>query len=322
MHRDTLEQWQHSHDFSVNGERAEKNTTIVMWLTAVTMVVEIITGSFFGSMALLADGWHMATHVVAFGIAVFAYQYARRHVNNPRYTFGTGKVTVLGGYTSAVALAVTALTIAIESVTRFFHPQTIQFNEAIAVAILGLVINLISAGLLQDHDHHEHHNHDHDHHHHHDSNLKAAYIHVITDALTSILAIIALFAGKYLNWIWLDAVMGLVGAGVITKWSYGLVKDTGAILLDGAIDKKTKLEIMTVIEADADNRVSDLHVWYVSQNNLAATISVVTHYPRSPQHYKSLLNNISSLSHVLIEVNPCHGQPCENYSHSNTKNIR
>ncbi|MGL5943238.1 MAG: CDF family Co(II)/Ni(II) efflux transporter DmeF [Waterburya sp.] len=311
MHRDTLEQWQHSHDFSVNGERAEKNTKIVMWLTAVTMVVEIITGSFFGSMALLADGWHMATHVAAFGIAVFAYQYARRHVNNPQYTFGTGKVTVLGGYTSAVALAVTALTIAVESVTRFFQPQTIQFNEAIAVAILGLVINLISAGLLQDHDHHEHHHHDHDHHHHQDSNLKAAYIHVITDALTSILAIIALFAGKYLNWIWLDAVMGLVGAGVITKWSYGLVKDTGAILLDGATDKQTKLEIMTAIEADADNRVSDLHVWYVSQNSLAATISVVTHYPRSPQHYKSLLNNISSLSHVLVEVNPCHGQACE-----------
>ncbi len=304
MHKDALEQWQHSHDFSVKNNRAEKNTTIVMWLTAVTMVVEIITGSFFGSMALLADGWHMATHVAAFAIAVFAYQYARRHVNNPRYTFGTGKVTILGGYTSAIALAVTALTIAVESVTRFFQPQTIQFNEAIAVAILGLVINLISAGLLQDQDH--------DHHHHHDHNLQAAYIHVITDALTSILAIIALFAGKYLDWIWLDAVMGLVGAGVITKWSYGLVKDTGGILLDGASDKQTKLEIMTAIEADADNRVSDLHVWYISQNSLAATIAVVTHYPRSPQHYKSLLNNISSLSHVLVEVNPCHGQACEN----------
>jgi cation diffusion facilitator family transporter len=314
MHQDTLEQWQHSHYFSVKSDRAEKNTTVVMWLTAITMVVEIITGSFFGSMALLADGWHMATHVAAFAIAVFAYQYARRHVDNPRYTFGTGKVTVLGGYTSAVALAVTALTIAVESVTRFFQPQTIQFNEAIAVAFLGLVINLISAGLLQDDHHHHNHDHEHDHHHHHDSNLKAAYIHVITDALTSILAIIALFAGKYLNWIWLDALMGLVGAGVIFKWSYGLVKDTGEILLDGATDKQIKLEIMTAIEADADNRVSDLHVWYVSQNNLAATVAVVTHYPRSPQHYKSLLNNISSLSHVLVEVNPCHGEPCENFN--------
>jgi cation diffusion facilitator family transporter len=303
MHKDTLEQWQHSHDFSVNRDRAEQSTTIVMWLTAITMVVEIIAGSFFGSMALLADGWHMATHVAAFGIAVFAYRYARRHANNSKYTFGTGKVTILGGYTSAVALAVTALTIAIESVTRFFQPQAIRFNEAIAVAILGLVVNLASAWLLQDH-------HDHDHHHHHDRNLQAAYIHVVTDALTSILAIIALFAGKYLGWIWLDAVMGLVGAAVISKWAYDLVRDTGAILLDGAIDKQIKLNIMTNIEADADNRITDLHVWYVGENRLAATISLITHFPRSPEYYKNLLSGISSLTHVLVEVNQCQGEPC------------
>jgi cation diffusion facilitator family transporter len=305
MHEDTLEQWQHSHDFSVNRDRAEHNTKTVMWLTAITMVVEIIAGSFFGSMALLADGWHMATHVVAFGIAVFSYRYARRHANNSQYTFGTGKVTVLGGYTSAVALAVTALTIAVESVTRFFEPIAIQFNEAIAVAVLGLIVNLASAWLLQDRHHHDHH-----HHHHHDSNLQAAYIHVLTDALTSILAIIALFAGKYLDWIWLDAVMGLVGAGVISKWAYDLVRDTGKILLDGAIDKQIKLDIMTAIEADADNRIADLHVWYIGENRLAATISLVTHYPRSPEHYKSLLGGISSLTHVLVEVNQCRGEPC------------
>ncbi|MGB5633118.1 MAG: cation diffusion facilitator family transporter [Waterburya sp.] len=275
-----------------------------MWLTAVTMVVEIVAGSFFGSMSLLADGWHMATHVAAFGIAVFAYRYARRHVNNSKYTFGTGKVTVLGGYTSAIALAVTALTIAVESVTRFFQPEVIQFNEAIAVAVLGLVVNLASAWLLQDH------HHDHSHHHHKDSNLRAAYIHVITDALTSILAIIALFAGKYFGWIWLDAVMGLVGAGVISKWSYGLVKDTGTILLDGAIDKQTKLNIMTAIEADADNQIVDLHIWYIGENCLAATISLITHFPQSPEHYKSLLRGISSLTHVLVEVNQCQGEPC------------
>ncbi|MEN9518212.1 MAG: hypothetical protein RLZZ381_800 [Cyanobacteriota bacterium] len=306
MHKDTLEQWQHSHDFSVNRDLAEQSTTIVMWLTAITMVVEIIAGSFFGSMALLADGWHMATHVAAFGIAVFAYRYARRHANNSQYTFGTGKVTILGGYTSAVALAVTALTIAIESGTRLFQPQAIQFNEAIAVAILGLVINLASAWLLQDHHDHNHHDHDH----HHDRNLQAAYIHVLTDALTSILAIIALFAGKYLGWIWLDAVMGLVGAGVISKWAYDLVRDTGVILLDGAIDKQIKLDIMTTIEADADNRITDLHVWYVSENRLAATISLITHFPRSPEHYKNLLSGISSLTHVLVEVNQCQGEPC------------
>jgi cation diffusion facilitator family transporter len=319
MHEDTLEQWQHSHDFSVNEDlvsavlrnRAEKNTITVMWLTAITMVAEIIAGSIFGSMALLADGWHMATHVAAFGIAVFAYRYARRHANNPKYTFGTGKVTVLGGYTSAVALAVTALTIAVESVTRFFQPQAILFNEAIAVALIGLVVNLASAWLLQDH--HDHSHHHQDRHHHEDSNLRAAYIHVVTDALTSILAIIALFAGKYLGWIWLDAVMGLVGAGVIAKWSYGLVQDTGAILLDGAIDKQTKLAIITAIEADADNRIADLHVWYVGQNLYAAIIAIVTHYPRSPEHYKSLLDSIPSLSHVIVEVNSCHGKPCKNH---------
>ena len=308
MHEDTMERWQHSHDFSYNRDRAEHNTKKVMWLTAITMVVEIIAGSFFGSMALLADGWHMATHIAAFGIAIFAYRYARRHANNSQYTFGTGKVTVLGGYTSAIALAVTALTIAVESVTRFFEPVAIQFNEAIAVAILGLIVNLASAWLLQDR-HHDH-DHDHHHHHHHDSNLQAAYIHVLTDALTSILAIIALFAGKYLDWIWLDAVMGLVGAGVISKWAYDLVRDTGKILLDGAIDKQIKLDIMTAIEADADNRIADLHVWYVGENRLAATISLVTHYPRSPEHYKSLLSGIPSLTHVLVEVNQCRGEPC------------
>lgn len=190
--------------------------------------------------------------------------------------------------------------------TRFFEPIAIQFNEAIAVAILGLIVNLASAWLLQDPHHHDHHHH----HHHHDSNLQAAYIHVLTDALTSILAIIALFAGKYFGWIWLDAVMGLVGAFVISKWAYDLVRDTGKILLDGAIDKQIKLDIITAIEADADNRIADLHVWYVGENRLAATISLVTHYSRSPEHYKSLLGGISSLTHVLVEVNECRGEPC------------
>jgi cation diffusion facilitator family transporter len=222
-------------------------------------------------------------------------------------------VTILGGYTSAVVLGVTALTISLESITRLVEPVTIQFNQAIAIAVLGLLVNLVSAWLLQDdhHGHHHNHDHDHDHHHHnHDRNLKAAYIHVVTDALTSILAIVALFAGKYWGWVWLDAVMGLVGAAVIFKWAYSLVKDTGVILLDGAIDKQTKLEIMTAIEADADNRITDLHVWYVGENHWAATISVVTHFPRSPEHYKNLLQGISALTHVLVEVNQCYDEPC------------
>jgi cation diffusion facilitator family transporter len=312
MHIHTLERWQHSHDFSVNQERAEKNTKIVMLFTAVTTIAEIVAGTIFGSMALLADGWHMATHVAAFGITVFAYQYARTHADDPKYTFGTGKVSVLGGFASAVGLAVIAFIMALESVARLFQPQIIQFNEAIGVAIIGLTVNLASAWLLQgdrDSDHHHHHKH-HDHHHSHDHNLRAAYLHVLADALTSIFAIIALFAGKFLGWVWMDAMMGLLGAAVIAKWSYGLVRDTGSILLDGAIDKRIKLDVMSAIEKDADNRVTDLHIWYIGQNHLAATISLVTHYPQTPEYYKNLLSHIPSLSHVLVEVNPCHGEPC------------
>ncbi len=307
MHIHSLEQWQHSHDFSDDRSRAEKNTKIVMLFTAATMVAEIAAGTIFGSMALLADGWHMATHVTAFGITLFAYQYARSHAADPKYTFGTGKVSVLGGFASAVALAVIAFLMAFESVERFFQPQSIQFNEAIGVAILGLGVNLASAWLLQEpHDHHHHHAH----HTHHDQNLRAAYFHVLADALTSIFAIIALLAGKFLGWVWMDALMGLVGAGVITKWAYGLVSDTSSILLDGYVDQKIKLDIISTIEQDADNRITDLHVWYLDQDHLAATISLVTHYPQAPEYYKDLLNRIPSLAHVLVEVNACPGEPC------------
>lgn len=307
MHIHTLEQWQHSHDFSVDQNQAEKNTKIVLLLTAVTMIVEIVAGTTFGSLALLADGWHMATHVGAFGITVFTYQYARRYANNPKYTFGTGKVSVLGGFTSAIVLAVIALGISVESSIRLFQPQTIQFNEAIYVAVIGLVVNLVSAFLLQDHHHHSH---DDDHHHHHDHNLRAAYIHVLSDALTSVFAIVALFAGKFLGWVWMDAVMGLIGALVIAKWSYELVRETGFILLDGSIDTQTKLTIVNAIEQDADSRVTDLHVWKISENHLAATVSLVTHFPQNPEHYKSLLCHIPSLAHVIVEVNHCIGEPC------------
>ncbi|OCQ94655.1 cation transporter [Oscillatoriales cyanobacterium USR001] len=310
MHIHNLERWQHSHDFSVNQEEAEKNTKIVMLLTAITMVAEIVAGTIFGSMALLADGWHMATHLAAFGITVFAYQYARSHAADPKYTFGTGKVSVLGGFASAVALAVVALIMALESAVRLFQPQGIRFNEAIGVAIIGLVVNLASAWLLQDHHTHHHEHDDRDRHHEHDDhNLRAAYLHVLADALTSVLAIFALFAGKFLGLVWMDAVMGLVGAGVIGKWSYNLVRDTGLILLDGAIDKRIKLDIVNAIEENADNRVTDLHIWSISQNHLAATISLVTHHPQTPEYYKNLLSHIPSLSHVLVEVNHCQDEP-------------
>ncbi|MBE9204532.1 CDF family Co(II)/Ni(II) efflux transporter DmeF [Synechocystis salina LEGE 06099] len=307
MHFYTPKSWQHSHNFANQHQsHAEKNTKIVIVLTAVTMVAEIVAGTVFGSMALLADGWHMATHVAAFGITLFAYQYARRHASNPQYTYGTGKVSVLGGFASAVALGVVAFMMAFESVGRFFDPHSIQFSEAIAVAILGLLVNLASAWLLQDHHHHVH---DHDHGHQ-DHNLRAAYFHVLADALTSVLAIIALVAGKFWGWIWLDAAMGLVGAAVIIRWAYGLVNDTSAILLDGSVDKKIQLEILTALETDSDNRITDLHVWYLNENYLAATIALVTHFPQSPEYYKQQLSHIPSLAHVIVEVNPCAGEPC------------
>jgi len=341
MHINTVEHWQHSHDFSDDRTQAETRTKVVMVFTAAMMVAEIAAGSIFSSMALLADGWHMATHVAAFGITIFAYQYARKHAANPRYTFGTGKVSVLGGFASAVALSVIAFLMAFESIGRFFQPQSIQFNEAIGVAILGLGVNLASAWLLQDDDHH-HHGHHHEHHHHehsdrphhrseednhdnhnhdpdhhdyehhdrsnhgHDHNLRAAYFHVLADALTSVFAIVALFAGKFLGWVWMDALMGVVGAAVITQWAYGLVTDTSEILLDGSVDKHIKLDIVTTIENDADNRITDLHIWYVNQNHLAATISLITRSPQSPEYYKGLLQRVpslASLSHVLVEVN-------------------
>lgn len=310
MQIETLDQWQHSHNFASDSGHAEKSTMKVMILTAAMMVAEIVAGMTFGSMALLADGWHMATHVAAFGIALFVYRYARRHADSPRFTFGTGKVGVLGGFASAVALAVVALVMALESVMRIFEPQAIHFNEAIGVAIIGLLVNVASGFMLQGN--HEH-SHEHEHEngqHHHDHNFRAAYLHVLADALTSVFAIAALVAGKYFGWVWLDPVMGLIGAAVIAWWSYGLVRDTGHILIDGAVDELTLSAIKQAIEQDADNQIADLHVWHVGPRHISASVSLVTHQPKAPEHYKNLLNDIPQLAHILIEVNLCHGKPC------------
>lgn len=312
MHIHSPENWQHTHDFAVMHEKGEKRTFRVLLLTAITMVAEIIAGDIFGSMALLADGWHMGTHVAAFAISIFAYRYAKRHAANPEFSFGTGKVSVLGGFASAVALAVVALVMALESVSRLYSPQQIYFNEAIAVAVLGLIVNLLSAFLLKghhsrDHSHaHNHaheHEHEHNHHHHHDHNLRAAYFHVLADALTSLLAIIALFSGKYMGWNWMDPIMGIAGAAIITRWSYGLLKETSSVLLDQCIDSERKTKIKEAIEADSDNRVSDIHIWKVGPAHYAAIISLVTHYPESPDHYKKILVEFKELSHVTVEVN-------------------
>lgn len=309
MHTHSLANWQHEHDFSVNNEKGERRTKYVLLLTAVTMVIEIVAGSIFGSMALLADGWHMGTHVAAFMITIFAYRFARKHANNPAFAFGTGKVSVLGGFASAVALAVVALVMLIESLQRIIDPHIIQFNEAIAVASLGLIINLISALLLKDHHHHHHHHH-HDHDHAHDHNLRAAYLHVLADALTSMLAIIALISGKYFGWHWLDPAMGVVGAIIITRWSLSLLKQTGPVLLDGSIEQSYKAAIRKTIENDSDNLVTDMHIWKVGANHYAAIISIVTQAPKTTQYYKELLHDFHRIGHLTIEVNKCDGDRC------------
>ncbi len=310
MHVHTLEKWQHKHDFLLNNEKGEQRTHYVLVLTAVTMAVEIIAGSIYGSMALLTDGWHMDTHVAAFVIAIFAYRFARKHANSPAYSFGTRKVNVLGGFASAVALAVVALVMLVESFQRIIDPQVIYFNEAITVAGIGLCINIVSAFLLKDDHSHAHgHHHDHDHQHH-DYNLRAAYLHVLADAMTSLLAIIALVAGKYLGWNWLDPIIAIVGAMIITRWSYGLLKQTSPILLDASIEEDYLLAVKEAIEGDSDNRVCDIHIWRVGANHFAAIVSVVTHFPKPTEYYKELLSDFHKLSHVIIEVNECKGEPC------------
>ena len=318
MHTQTLQHWQHEHDYLRVHHEGESRTQIVFWLTAVMMLAEIIAGTIFNSVALLADGWHMGTHAAAFAIALFAYRYARQHARSARFSFGTGKVSVLGGFTSAVVLAVVAVLMAIEAMGRLITPQAIQFNEAITVAVIGLGVNLVSAWLLGDHDHHhEHHDHEHHHHdhhdhehHHHDHNLRAAYLHVIADALTSVLAIVALLAGKYWGWNWLDPLMGLVGAVLITRWAYGLVHETSTILLDEALDENATQAIRRVLENDADNRVADLHTWKVGAQDYALVVSLVTHTPRPPQYYRQLLAGFPQLSHITVETIPCEDKEC------------
>lgn len=309
MHIHSLEQWQHNHDFAFIHEKGESRTKQVLVITAITMIAEIIAGTFFGSMALLADGWHMGTHAAAFAITIFAYRYSRKHATSRDFTFGTGKVSALGGFSSAVALAIIALFIGIESVERLIQPLEIHFNEAIGVAFIGLLINLFCAVLLQGHHTHTH-DKGHTHTHHHDHNLRGAYLHVLADALTSVMAIVALLFGKYLGWNWLDPVIGVVGALVITRWSYGLLKDTSLILLDKNLGQDSLNKIQSMIEADADNRVSDIHVWQVGPVDYAAIISLVTHSPKPVEHYKKLIEEFKELSHVTIEVYECKEEPC------------
>lgn len=311
----------HAHDFCADQSGAgERATWRVIVLTASMMIIEILAGWAFGSMALLADGWHMASHAGALGITALAYAFARRHADNPYFSFGTGKVSALGGFTSAVILAMVALLMAWESVWRLVEPEPIGFNQAIAVAVLGLAVNLLSVKLLGRHghchdhghghdDHEHHHDHDHEHGHeqprhgHYDHNLRAAYLHVLADALTSLTAIFALLTGKYFGWVWMDPLMGIAGSAVIARWSWGLLRDTGAVLLDHTSDEYLPAHIRALVEAEPDTRVTDLHLWRVGPHHLSLMLALAAREPRDPDYYKALLADVPDLFHLSVEVN-------------------
>lgn len=298
----------HEHVFlGGDHERNERRTWLVIAITATMMVVEITAGSIYGSMALIADGWHMSTHAAAMLITALAYLYARKNARNPRFTFGTGKLGDLAGFASAVVLALIALLIGWESFLRFYNPVAINFHQAIIVAVIGLGVNLLCAWLLRDDHSHHHHGHDHHHQHHDegrggDNNLRAAYLHVLADALTSVLAIAALVLGSLNGWNWMDPAMGVVGGLVIARWSWGLIRDAGGVLLDYVpAEEDLPTEIREVIEDDTD-QITDLHVWQVGPGHHAAIVSIRSADPQQPSAYREKLANIHDLSHVTIEV--------------------
>jgi cation diffusion facilitator family transporter len=305
MHSHSIDQWTHDHVFlGSRHARHERRTWFVVGLTSIMMVGEIAVGWISGSMALLADGWHMATHAAALSIAALAYLFARRQAGNSRFTFGTGKFGDLAAFASAIILAMIAIQIAWESVVRLIHPVPIAYGEAIAVAVLGLGVNLVSAWLLRD-DHDHHHGHAHGHgHHHHDNNLRAAYIHVVADAATSILAIAALVVAMASQWVWADPAVGIVSSLVIGSWAIGLIRASGAVLLDVNADENLETVIRNRLETKGD-RVTDLHLWQVGPGHRAAVISLISDHPLSPATYKRRLGGLRGLSHITIEVETC-----------------
>jgi cation diffusion facilitator family transporter len=317
---DNLHLWQHPHTFGQHLKRpGEARTLLVIGITGLMMVVEIAAGVAFGSMALLADGLHMASHTAALSINAFAYIYARRHAHSEGFSFGTGKVNTLGGFTGAVLLAGFALIMVWESVARFISPVEIAFNQAIFVAALGLAVNGASVLILGHHQHPEqaqdveteHEPHAHYHEHHHDHNLLAAYLHVLADALTSLLAIFALLGAKYLGLLWADPAMGIVGALLVARWSIGLLHSTSAILLDREGPDDLRHAIARRIEAEDDNRIADLHLWAVGPNMYSVIVSLVTRDPKPPEHYKALVPRGLGVVHMAVEVHECdeHGLP-------------
>ncbi len=301
-------------------KRNEKVTLIVVIITLLTMFVEIIAGVISGSMALLSDGIHMGTHALALFITLAAYIFARMHINNPKYSFGTGKVGVLGGYTNAILLLLAGAAMAFESIERLFNPVDILFNEAIIVAVIGLIVNIISAFILghgnsgHAHDHHGHNHHAHEHgehehkshnhseHQHDDHNLKAAYLHVITDAMTSVLAIFALLVAKYFGFTWADPIVGILGAIVVGKWAIGLLKQTSGVLLDKGDYSDEIQSIRAHIESDSTH-VEDIHLWKISENKRSLILSIISTDDKNPSYYHELVSKIGKYEHVTVEVN-------------------
>jgi len=298
---------EHSHTFGQDQKRqSETRTAWVIVLTATTMVLEIGAGVVFGSMALLADGLHMGSHAAALGITYFAYRFARKHAHNPRFTFGTGKVNSLAGFAGAILLLLFALSMGWQSIERLFNPVAIQYNQAILVAVIGLLVNGVSIFMLGEH-HHDMESHDHQHahehsHHHHDHNLRSAYLHVLADALTSLLAIFALLAAKYFGWVWMDPVMGLVGTLLVSRWSIGLLKQSGAVLVDYQPDDSVEASLKATIESLPAHKVLDLHVWQVAPGHQAAIVSLRAENPLLTSEYHRLLCEKVSISHLSVEV--------------------
>lgn len=313
MHTHDLAEWRHDHVFDTGNAAAERGTRWVMWITLVMMAVEIVVGWFSNSMALLADGFHMSSHAVAIGLSAWAYGAARRHASDPRFAFGTWKIEVLCGFASAVFLLGVVALMVYGSVERLFRPEPIHYPEAMAVAVLGLVVNLVCAlilGQAHDHGHHPGHAHGHDHHDdHHDLNLKSAYLHVVADAATSVAAIAALAGGWWLGWAWLDPVMGLVGAVLVAVWAKGLIAETSRVLLDREMDHPVVDEIREVIAergAAGETLIADLHVWRVGRATYSCALSVVTHDAAlTPRQVREWLAVHEEIVHATIEIHRC-----------------
>jgi len=327
-HSHDLSPWQHGHVFDAGNRRGEQRTHWVLAITLITMVIEIGAGWWTGSMALLADGWHMGTHALALGVTAAAYYLARRHASDARYAFGTWKIEVLGSFASALVLGLVGVGIIFESVLRLWKAEPIDAKAALVIAVSGLVVNVVSAWLLHGaqggdhgHDHHDHgHAHKHDHHSHHshhshdahggkDLNLRAAYAHVLADALTSVFAIAALSAALWLGWSWLDPVVGVVGAVVIAVWAWGLMRQSAAVLLDREMDHPLTQAVRATLESDGDAKVADLHVWRVGRESFAVEVCIVADRPLAPSVYRERLDVHKELAHVSIEVNRCPHAP-------------